>query len=1192
MKLLHTIRVALFGWDLFISHKKDEASLYARAITEKLSQRKYRCFLDEHEIPAGSLLSPQIRQGLKLSQALLLIGTENALRSKYVADEINDFTSDIISINVDDALKNSGIAKLNNKERVWIDENHDNVLAGTPSDKVIASIELYFTKRKTLTQRRYLAYSSMLVLLTLALILSVLYLSNEKLKADNKIEQNEKSLAQQAAKTQSDSTKNARKLLSLQEQLTGQEKSRADQETRSKQAERIAVIANDILPIDPAKALSLSDLSFRYAANASALIVAKKALQEIPESNKIKILKTNYTDRPTVLTEFVSLKKLEFCQTQGLVIALTPEGRLKIVEIESGRTVKEFDHSNDFLLSQSGNQLFVLSKEGIVTSWSLKTRPITKVFPEVGYFSGICNSPKNELTVAWKKNGEIEDLVNRGQITSPSNKDLIALGIDDNLQVIRVLQSSGQMLEVPLDQKAHALSPVGSLKVPAKIEPGSDTNPIIKIWINKKLNKLALLRADESLHITTSDLTIFTANTLKQIWYKPGYFKCTYDPNNATISILDVREVEEVGLGFTKEGDSVREVSHWRLDNYATDLGEPMDLSYSRKGRFLVTVNAPVLDNVGPKPSLVKLSYTARLGDPRVGDEHQARQIGQSYVKVLNAAFNEDASALATYADDGYIRIYPILPENYAGENTRAGDFFRNSNFLSVPARDLIQQKDQDTFFTKLHTNFSHVILKEDSEEVLSYINGQVAQLKEIDKEKEMAARAGSAALQPRIPEKFDTYPFPDRELPATAVVSFDINNKPTAVDYDPLRGNNKLNDLITSMLKEPSFDDDKIIQRYSEAAKEDVLLLLGVQKEKITWLLQSTDRRERQTGFILSALLTDKNLPKEFPGAFDTAIRVWHDPYATWCMGFLNRFGRDFSPASDLAQNPSTLLSDYLLYFPYWKNTYPHLAPDSLFMYAYRNGKYSINEKALPWTGGLITAVNFFINTHESDLVLLSAVNKVFATAGIDFFYQKVFKYGEHLKEANQWEPARQWFKFLLPAKKLKGILRSNVLNQIAWLSLQLKDYRAAAFYYKLTVEANFPSGWANINWGIALVDLGDAKAGIEKMRQGLHLAEKYNRPELTSIYNEYAWAIVEHPSLVSAKEFKYAKQLSEKSCDPQNNRNVDYSEFLDTYAHFFAVEGNMSQAIAIEENAVNQCHDRTKATTFLQTIQKWESR
>lgn len=85
------MRRFVFGDDVFISYSRRRGAEYALALANELTRHKFSCFLDQWGTPPDQDLPAQLRQALKRSSMLVLIGTEWAAASENVRKEVEEF---------------------------------------------------------------------------------------------------------------------------------------------------------------------------------------------------------------------------------------------------------------------------------------------------------------------------------------------------------------------------------------------------------------------------------------------------------------------------------------------------------------------------------------------------------------------------------------------------------------------------------------------------------------------------------------------------------------------------------------------------------------------------------------------------------------------------------------------------------------------------------------------------------------------------------------------------------------------------------------------------------------------------------------------------------------------------------------------------------------------------------------------
>src|SRR5262249_41102730 len=153
----------LFGYDIFISYKRDEASAFATALARDFVERDFTCFLDRSEAPPGVHLTPHIRQALRRSKTLIVIVTPGALGSPWVTQEISEFrqhrSRPVIPIDVDRVFCSLGASDspwgdLRRVEPIWLNVTGDELRSGEPDPKVTQEIARLFAYTRANTVRR------------------------------------------------------------------------------------------------------------------------------------------------------------------------------------------------------------------------------------------------------------------------------------------------------------------------------------------------------------------------------------------------------------------------------------------------------------------------------------------------------------------------------------------------------------------------------------------------------------------------------------------------------------------------------------------------------------------------------------------------------------------------------------------------------------------------------------------------------------------------------------------------------------------------------------------------------------------------------------------------------------------------------------------------------------------------------
>ncbi|HEX4707601.1 MAG TPA: TIR domain-containing protein [Candidatus Udaeobacter sp.] len=89
--LLFRLQTFLFGDDIFISYSRADGATYAAGMGDALSRQGFSCKLDLWGTEPGKELPGQLTQALRHSAMLVLVGSQAAMRSIRVAEEVRIF---------------------------------------------------------------------------------------------------------------------------------------------------------------------------------------------------------------------------------------------------------------------------------------------------------------------------------------------------------------------------------------------------------------------------------------------------------------------------------------------------------------------------------------------------------------------------------------------------------------------------------------------------------------------------------------------------------------------------------------------------------------------------------------------------------------------------------------------------------------------------------------------------------------------------------------------------------------------------------------------------------------------------------------------------------------------------------------------------------------------------------------------
>lgn len=159
--LLRQARTGLFGWDVFISYRRADASAYARELRDQLEARGFTVFLDDEDLHVGIPARVYARR-VRRSRMLVLVGTPGIFESQHVPVELHQYQRRwwlthlwrrVFPINVGhalDAFEDRASAAHHPPPwkflagRLSVAETSDAVKAGAPSPSVVERITVSY----------------------------------------------------------------------------------------------------------------------------------------------------------------------------------------------------------------------------------------------------------------------------------------------------------------------------------------------------------------------------------------------------------------------------------------------------------------------------------------------------------------------------------------------------------------------------------------------------------------------------------------------------------------------------------------------------------------------------------------------------------------------------------------------------------------------------------------------------------------------------------------------------------------------------------------------------------------------------------------------------------------------------------------------------------------------------------------
>src|SRR5215217_2777245 len=131
MRIVHSLKRFVFGYDIFISYSRKDSLDYAYSIARHFMKKEYGydCYIDQlSSSNPGKKIPSAILGALKNSTAFIIIGSAGAAHSKPIGEEVDAFKSmksnnPIIPIDIDGKLFQSdwypeieGLAIIDEKE--------------------------------------------------------------------------------------------------------------------------------------------------------------------------------------------------------------------------------------------------------------------------------------------------------------------------------------------------------------------------------------------------------------------------------------------------------------------------------------------------------------------------------------------------------------------------------------------------------------------------------------------------------------------------------------------------------------------------------------------------------------------------------------------------------------------------------------------------------------------------------------------------------------------------------------------------------------------------------------------------------------------------------------------------------------------------------------------------------------------
>jgi len=194
----------LFGYDLFVSFALGPpprgTRSYASDLARRLRERDFTVFFSEDEAAPGEQLDKTLVAALRRSRTLVVIANRDTIENpRWVQKEVEEFTKfhpsrPVIPISVGGAIQDPTLAdqtrlwlRLQDKDRIWLDESQDAAEQGVVSDAVLERLATAPARYRSNVRWRWIvrAVAVTLTVLAIALAISAKLANDARKRADD-----------------------------------------------------------------------------------------------------------------------------------------------------------------------------------------------------------------------------------------------------------------------------------------------------------------------------------------------------------------------------------------------------------------------------------------------------------------------------------------------------------------------------------------------------------------------------------------------------------------------------------------------------------------------------------------------------------------------------------------------------------------------------------------------------------------------------------------------------------------------------------------------------------------------------------------------------------------------------------------------------------------------------------------------
>lgn len=877
----------------------------------------------------------------------------------------------------------------------------------------------------------------------------------------------------------------------------------------------------------------------------------------------------------------------------GISTELGHPGHISVWHISSGRRVFSSGDRNYLrtLTIGSRNKSFVaLQSNGAIEVFEILTDGSAAATKRIdGSFVGLFVSETDDQLYAWDHQGSIF-VINIDEAFSDKLIDLakpiLSASVSEKLVSLAAYHDDDTISLISLSNTENVRQ-LGS-RIEAS-ETGFSTDwerPNIQLHFFAKANTLTAVFDGDSASIEVYDLL----ETASVYFREERYSDIAVNARAEKFAIVDSSSITQFVVNRSAIDVTIDEESEWAVSDTDLDVGRSQLLLYGPYGEYLLGTNAPILQNVGAKPALVKLYNANEFRDNRIKDVHSALQLSSRDTPILSGAFGDQGDRVALFLTNGKVQIFDIYPEQAVSVSSRSQDYFNSFRHLPFEDKAILSNTDlsASTVLASIKSRYHAALKPNEIQEVETALESQESL---IDALEFVWSAPGTIALQPGGTRD---------ELPnlAYGTIPGYMPGRPFS-DYDPLE-NGKLAGLADNVLADPAQGSLSLARHYADAVDNDILLLTGVQIIPLLSAIEKGPPEKRHQAWVAIAFSGSKDvLPKLIElrkAETDTSVRIAAD----WAIEFLDTFGR------------GQALDDAAVFRGDWSNRQQILAGPEEITKQLPFDRFS----RIPVTP---EAANIILDLAQNESLakpfpLLARASDLISSTSLGRPTQIAtdMNFAVYLRDQGLLEEALTITTQLVDRNPEDERFRGQPENLHGFILYRLERYDEAIEYFQKSIEAGRPDGWPERNMAEAYGALGQNQKAKESFEKAIEKAntlfgaigkrleageisqEQHDTDragvvnEFAGFYNDFAWFLVNIEN-ASDEDISRALELSGMS-----NRLTEFKDpsYIDTLAHAYALSGNFERAVELERQAISlaEATGSNSINEFRAKLDQWE--